>query len=58
MAGSYSTSNGQMQDAVDVDILADGLVRFMKVKSDDPLLAAVRERVKMITKKPLRKVGR
>lgn len=43
-AGSYF--RGEAQDVADIDVMADILTRFMKVKAGDPMIATLRERVK------------
>ncbi|HEX4049153.1 MAG TPA: hypothetical protein VH309_15005, partial [Elusimicrobiota bacterium] len=44
-AGSYSTSNGMMQNVTDQDIMVDILVHRLKVKANDPMIATLRARV-------------
>lgn len=44
-AGSFSTSNGQMQSVMSVDIMEDVLVRHLGVNKNDPMLATLRARV-------------
>ena len=44
-AGSFSTSNGQMQTVTSVDIMEDVLTHSLKVPKDSPMLATLRARV-------------
>lgn len=44
--GGFSVVNNQMQDVDDVDVMTDILTSRMKIKSDDPMIATLRGRVK------------
>lgn len=44
-AGSYDVSKGQMSDVTSADIVEDVLTHYLKVKSDDAMLATVRSRI-------------